>query len=359
VDGGTLTPALDQKQAAMRFLEIASRLGGQVVGPAADFEVRGVTTLEEAGPGWMSFITSARFLDDAKQSRASGFLATAKTVVPDRPCIVLDNVWKGMLFLLNRFHVAPQPPSAIHPTAVIGADVSLGREVSVGPYVVIEDGVVLGDRVRIGAHGLVGRGTRIGADSILHPRVTVLHDCEIGERVILHPGAVIGADGFKYEFIESRLTKIPQIGRVVLEDDVEVGANTTIDRASFTETRVCRGVKIDNLCMIAHNVRIGAGTVIVSQAGIAGSTRVGENCLIAGQAGIADNLEIGDRAKIGAKAGVKNDVPPDVYYLGSPAMPAKHFMRICADLNHLNEMRDRLRRIELRLEKQDEGTQGT
>lgn len=333
----------------LRFGEIAPSVGGTVVGLQEDFVVRGVTTLEEVGPGWVSFVTSARFLDDARRSNASGFLVTPRTVVPDRPCIVLDNVWKGMLFLLERLHVPPPPPATIHPTAVLGARVALGREVAIGPHAVLEDNAALGDRVRIGAGCYVGPGVRIGDDSLLHPHVCILRDCAIGARVILHPGVVIGADGFKFEFIDGRLVKIPQVGRVVLEDDVEVGANTCIDRASLTETRIGRGVKIDNLVQLAHNVRVGAGTVIVAQAGVAGSTRIGEGCLLAGQAGLIDNLTIGDRAKIGGQAGVKDDVPADAYYFGSPAMPVRQFMAIAADLKKLGDMRKRLRELEAKV----------
>jgi UDP-3-O-[3-hydroxymyristoyl] glucosamine N-acyltransferase len=184
-----------------------------------------------------------------------------------------------------------------------------------------------------------------------------MHNCIIGCRVILHPGVVIGADGFKYELIDGNLTKIPQVGRVVLEDDVELGANTCIDRASLCDTRVGRGVKIDNLCQLGHNVIVGQGSVMAAQVGIAGSTEIGEGCLLAGQAGLVDNIKIGNRAKIGAKAGVKNDVPEDVYYLGSPAMRARDFMRISADLNHLSDMRDRLRKLEKRLEETETGQQ--
>ena len=331
------------------FAELAKRLGGQMVGLQEDFVVRGVTTLEASEPGWVSFISSTRFLAQARESKASGFLVTAPALVPDRPCIVLDNVWKGMLFLLNHFYPPPAPQPFIHPTALVGSDVAMGKDVWIGPYVVIEDDAVIGDRVRINAQCFIGRAARIGDDSLLHPQVCLLQGCEIGRRVILHSGVVIGADGFKYEFIDGQLTKIPQVGRVVLEDDVEIGANTCIDRASLTETRIGRGVKIDNLVQIAHNVSVGAGSVFCAQVGIAGSTQVGENVFLAGQVGLVDNIEIGDRAKIGAQAGVKNDVPADVYYLGSPAMPARQFMKIAADLNHLADMRQRLRQIEEKL----------
>ena len=337
---------LDRDEKHITFAEVAQRVGGQLVGLKGDFVIRGITTLEEGRPGCVSFVTNTRFLPQAKESSASGFLVTAMSVVPDRPCIVLDNVWKGMLFLLNHFYPPPRPQSFVHPTALVGSNVSLGNHVSIGPYVVIENDVVVGDRVRVGAHCFVGRGARIGEDSLLHPHVCLLHRCEIGRRVILHSGVVIGADGFKYELIDGQLTKIPQVGRVVLEDDVELGANTCIDRASLTETRIGRGTKIDNLCQIAHNVCVGAGSVFAGQVGIAGSTRIGENVFLAGQVGVVDNIAVGDRAKIGAQAGVKNNVPADVYYLGSPAMPAKQFMKIAADLNHLSDMRRRLRELE-------------
>jgi len=338
-----------QSHTQIIFTEVAQNVRGEVVGLDEDFAVRGVTTLEEAEAGWISFVTSTRHLAQAKQSKASGFLVTAQTAVPGRPCIILDNVWRGMLFLLNHLYPPPAPQSFVHPTAVIGSAVSLGNDVWIGPHVVIEDDTVIGDRTRIGAHCFIGKGCRVGSDVLLHPQVCVLHACEIGNRVILHPGVVIGADGFKYEFIDGQLTKIPQVGRVALEDDVEIGANTCIDRASLTETRIARGAKIDNLVQIAHNVRIGAGSVLCAQVGIAGSARVGETVFMAGQVGVVDNVEIGSRAKIGAQAGVKNNVPEDVYWLGSPAMPAKQFMSIVADWNKLAEMRQRLQEMEARI----------
>jgi UDP-3-O-[3-hydroxymyristoyl] glucosamine N-acyltransferase len=346
VDEKITISELDRDEKRITFAEVAERVGGELAGLDEDFVVKGVTTLEDSEPGWVSFLGTTRFLEQAKASKASGFIVTKRTVVPERPCIVLDDVWKGMLFLLDHFHAPAPPRTFVHPTALVGSNVSLGNDVSIGPYVVVENDVVVGDRVRVGAHGFVGRGARIGDDTLLHPRVTLLARCELGARVIVHPGVVIGADGFKYEFIDKQLTKIPQVGRVVVEDDVEIGANTCIDRASFTATRIGCGTKIDNLVQIAHNVCVGAGSVIVSQAGIAGSTRLGEQVFLAGQVGLVDNIEIGDRAKIGAQAGVKNDVPPDVYYLGSPAMPAKKFMAITADLNKLGEMRKRLRELE-------------
>lgn len=349
MEQGIVIHDLDRDEKHITFSELARRLGGELVGLGEDFVVRGVTTLEEGGPGWVSFVGRARFLAQAQESKASGFLVTKQALVADRPCIVLDNVWKGMLFLLHHFYPPPRPQTFVHPTAVIGSGVSLGNDVWIGPYVVIENDVVIGDRARINAHCFIGRGARVGDDSLLHPRVTIQAGCELGRRVILHPGVVIGADGFKYELIDGQLTKIPQVGRVVLEDDVELGANTCVDRASLTETRIARGCKIDNLCQIAHNVRIGAGTVLCAQVGIAGSTRVGEGCFLAGQAGLVDNIEVGDHAKIGAQAGVKNDVPPEVYWLGSPAMPARQFMAIAADWNKLGEMRKKLRELEQKL----------
>ena len=345
---------LDRDEKRITFSEVAQRVGGELAGLEEDFIVRGVSTLEDSQPGWVSFVGSTRFLAQAQESKASGFLVTRRALVPERPCIILDNVWKGVLFLLDHFHAPARPEPFVHPTALVGSRVSLGNEVSIGPYVVIENDVVVGARVRIGAHCFVGHGARIGDDSFLHPNVCILHNCEIGNRVILHAGVVIGADGFKYEMIDEQLTKIPQVGRAVIEDDVEVGANTCIDRASLSETRIGRGTKIDNLCQIAHNVSIGAGSVIVAQAGIAGSSRIGEQCFLAGQAGLVDNIEVGNRAKIGAQAGVKNNVPEDAYYLGTPAVPARQFMRIVADWNKLPEIRRRLRELEEKLSGEDD-----
>ncbi|MDX1971904.1 MAG: UDP-3-O-(3-hydroxymyristoyl)glucosamine N-acyltransferase, partial [Candidatus Sumerlaeia bacterium] len=221
------------------------------------------------------------------------------------------------------------------------------------------EGVTVGDQSRIEAHCVIGDYVQVGSNCLLYPNVTIYQDCRIGDRVILHSGAVIGADGFKYEFLNGRLTKIPQVGNVVLEAEVEVGANSTIDRAGFSETRIGSRTKIDNLVHIAHNCIIGSDCIIVGQTGIAGSTTLGRGVIVAGQVGIGDHTTIGDGAKIGAKAGLKGNFPAGAELLGSPAVPVDEFMKIYTASRRLPKMLQRLQPLLDQLEAEEKAGDAT
>jgi UDP-3-O-[3-hydroxymyristoyl] glucosamine N-acyltransferase len=237
----------------------------------------------------------------------------------------------------------------LHPTAVIGEGVRMGRDVSIGPYCVIEPGAAVGDRTALGASCYVGHEAVIGDDCRLYPHVTVREYCRIGCRAIVHNGAVIGSDGFGYAKEGARWKKIPQVGIVVLGDDVEIGANTTIDRARFGETRIGNGVKIDNLVQVAHNVIIGDDTAIAAQVGIAGSTRVGARVQLGGQAGVAGHISVGDDSVAGGQAGVTKDVPPATFVSGYPAMPHNEARKMHASLMRLPELKKKVADMETRL----------
>ncbi|MEQ8820416.1 MAG: UDP-3-O-(3-hydroxymyristoyl)glucosamine N-acyltransferase [Sumerlaeia bacterium] len=296
----------------------------EVVKPAAlpDAPITGVTTLAEAQEGQASFLIRAKLRDQAVQSQASVILVPAKMDDGADPRFLpLPDVWAGVLILLHHFHPEPAPRDFVHPTAVVAPSATLGEGVTVGPYCVIKDNVRIGDRVRLESHCVIGEESLIGDDCVLNPRVTLGHGTRLGRRVRIHSGTVTGADGFKYEMVGGRFTKIPQVGSVVIEDDVEIGANCTIDRASFSETRIGARTKIDNLVHIAHNVTIGSDCVIVAQVGIAGSARIGRGVILAGQVGIADNALIGDGVKMAAQTGFPGgEAPPMSQWGGTPAM---------------------------------------
>lgn len=325
----------------LTYADLATRMGAEWLNPpggGASPPLEGIHTLDHAGPRQISFVLKRKFLEDAGRSQAGAFIVAKGLEVEGRPCLPLDQPWRAILFCLKHFHPAPTPEPFIHPSAIVSPQAVLGKDVWIGPLCVIDDGAEIGDRCRIEAYCCIGRGTRIGTDCHLHPRVTILHDCVLGNRVILQTGALIGGDGFKYEVIDGRREKIPQVGSVVIEDDVEIGAGTCVDRASYAATRIGAGSKIDNLVQIAHNVQIGRHCLIISQVGIAGSTKIGDGCILAGQAGIPDNLTIGNNVIIGPQGAPTKDVPDGAQIIGSPAMDGKEFWRMTAATRKLPEM---------------------
>lgn len=332
--------------------EIAQRLGATVEGDGSR-AVDAVAGVRDAGPREIAFVSQDRYAADAETSHAAALIVglawsrrvSAALLRVERPEASFAQVAQWFA------QPAPAPEPGIHPLASVSPGASLGEGVSVGPFAVVEPGARVGDRVVIGAQCYVGHGVRLGADTRLYPQVSVREFCELGERVIVHNGTVIGSDGFGYEVDKQGVrTKIPQIGIVVIGDDVEIGANVTIDRARFGKTRIGHGVKIDNLVMIAHNVIIGDHSVIVAQVGIAGSTSVGAKAILAGQAGVGGHLTIGAGAVIGAQAGVTKDVPPGSYVIGFPAMPQKAAARQHAMVARLPELREKVSDLQKRIE---------
>ncbi len=320
----------------MRLSDIAVRLGGIVTGP--DPEIIGVGEMEGAGPGTIVYAADARALTAAEAGGASALLLPAELEPRSKPAIRVLNGRLAFARLLALFAPPASPAPGIHPTALLGGEVELGGAVHAGPY------VVLGNRVRVGARTVLLAGTVVGDDAVIgedctiHPHVTVGARCELGNRVILHPGVVVGSDGFGYAPGEEGPEKIPHLGRVVIEDDVEVGANTTIDRATLGETRVGRYTKIDNLVQIAHNVRIGRGALIAAQVGIAGSVTLGDGAVLAGQVGVKDHVRIGEGVTVLGQAGVTKDVPAGQMVSGTPAAPHREALLVNALLRRLPEL---------------------
>ncbi len=335
----------------LTLAELARHLGGELEGDGT-VVVHGVAGIRDAQPGEITFVANPRYAPLVATTRASAVIVARAW---DRPAgtalIRVDDPDRAFTEAAALFAPPPPPdPEGIHPTAVIAPTARLGRDVRVGPYVVIEDGAEVGDRTVLMAHVYVGHEVRIGPDCRIYPHVSIRERCQIGARVILHNGTVIGSDGFGYTVDAQGVRhKIPQLGIVVIGDDAELGANVTVDRARFGKTVIGRGVKIDNLVQIGHNVVIGDHSVIVAQVGIAGSTTIGSKVILAGQVGISGHIEIGDGAIIGAQSGVTKDVPPGAIMLGAPAVPMDRFKRINAYMMRLPEFRKQLDELQRRV----------
>lgn len=340
--------AQPQLRAPIPLSQIKEVIGGEVIG-SLDLTVSGISNLEEAGPTDLSYVASDRFLKLALTSRAGAFIVGRPIPEMNRPQLVVPNPAYGFACVAQRFFTEPYRPRGI------AKDFSGGLDVQIGPDPSIWPNVTLGDRVKIGACVTLYPGVFIGSDSVvgddclLYPNVVVREGCTIGSRVILHSGTVIGSDGFGYVQHEGRHHKIPQLGGVIIEDDVELGANVTVDRATLGQTVVKRGTKVDNLVQIAHNVTVGEHTILVAQVGIAGSTVVGHHVMIGGQAGLADHLRVGDFVMIAARSGVNRNVESKQIVAGAPVMPYEVFLKSHAIIPLLPELRHRIRELEERI----------
>jgi UDP-3-O-[3-hydroxymyristoyl] glucosamine N-acyltransferase len=316
----------------MTLKEVAGKIGGEVIGDAS-ITVKTITGLEKAEEGALVWIEKRRFLKAAEATEAAAVIVPPDIEASTKPLVRVKNPRLAFARLAQIFFPPRRYAPGIAETAVVSPDARIGEGVSVQPRAVIEEGVVIGDRAVIGAGAFVGMNSRIGADTRLFPHAVVNDNNVVGERCIIHSGAVIGGDGFGYvPDGEGRNVKIPQVGRVVVEDDVEIGCNTTIDRGTFGDTLIRRGVKIDNLVQIAHNDEIGENTVLCAQVGISGSVKIGRNVILAGQVGIADHVEIGDRVMMAGKSGLaaKKKVGPDQILLGAPARPLREAKKLHA-----------------------------
>lgn len=288
--------------------------------------VRSIAALAAARPGELSFLGNPKYKTEVAATAASLVLlppdyagepaADQQFLFVEKPSVALARICARIEQLLW-----PKPVPGIHPTAVIAADAQVAASATVGPFCVIEAGAVIGERTHLEAQVFIGRNARVGADCWLMPRVTLATECIVKDRVRLQPGVVIGSDGFGYEFVQGRHEKVPQVGHVVIENDVEIGANTTLDRARFSRTVVGEGTKIDNLVQVAHNVVIGNHCMICAQVGISGSTTIEDYVVLGGQAGIAGHLTIGKGSKADGQTGVNSDLAPGSFVKGSPCMP--------------------------------------
>lgn len=333
--------------------QIAEMLNGKLLGPE-DIRIRGVAKIEEAESDQLAFVANVKYTKYLNSTRAGLILVSPGMSTSKAAVIELEDPYTGFIRMIEYFHPKKARPSpGIHPTTVVETSAEIGKDVSIGPFCSIGSNAVIGDRTVIHPHVIVDPGVEIGKDCEIFSHVNLREDTKLGNRVIVQNGAVIGSDGFGFAPGEDGYRKIPQVGRVVIEDGVEIGANTTIDRATLGETIIRSGTKLDNLIQVGHNVVIGRQTVIAAQSGISGSTKVGDRCMIGGQVGLVGHLNIGDRVMIAAQSGLSNDVKAGEIVSGSPARPIQVWRRIEAALNRLPELIKRVRRLE---EHSDSGT---
>lgn len=329
--------------------QLAKTSGGELVGDPS-LQITGAASLAEATPGEVSFFTNRKYISLLRRTRASAVFVPADFAEPMPAAqIRVSNPTKAFEQVVLKF--APKPITlapGIHPTAVIDPSAQLGQRVSIQPHAVIEAGARIGDDTIIGAGCYIGHETTIGSSCLIYPRVTIRERSRIGSRVIIHSGAVIGADGFGFEMVDGRQQKIQQLGIVQIDDHVEIGANTTIDRARFGRTWIQEGAKIDNLVQVAHNVIIGKNTVIAAQTGIAGSVQIGQRVLIGGQVGIIGHIEIGDNTAIGAQSGIPKNISGGAWW-ASPAVPLAEAKQQIAWVRRLGKLFARVKEIEKKL----------
>ena len=320
--------------------QIAAYLQGEIVGNE-NATVHTFAKIEEGVPGAISFLSNPKYTPYLYDTQASIVLVN-KDFVPEhevKPTLIkVDNAYDCLARLLTLYEQSKPKKTGIDPLAFIAPTAQVGKDVWIAPFAYVGEHAVVGDRTRIYPHATVDDGARIGEDCILYAGATVYHDCRIGNRCTLHAGSVVGADGFGFAPTPQGYEKIPQIGIAVLEDDVEIGANACVDRATMGATIIHKGVKLDNLVQIAHNDEIGAHTVMAAQAGVAGSTKVGEWCMFGGQVGVAGHIHIGDRVVFGAQSGVPSSVKSDQRLIGAPPMEEKPFFKSSAIFRKLPDM---------------------
>ena len=330
--------------------EIADLIGGQVEGDGSTI-INSACGIKEAKQGDITFLANSKYQALMKTTGASAIIVPPEVAIPrDKAVIRYEN--PSLAFAKIMETLGPGKityPPGTHPTAVIGKDVKLGKRVSIQAYVVIGDMAVIGDGTIVSAGSFIGKETQVGNMVLIYPHVVIRERITIGNHCIIHSGTVIGSDGFGYATVRGVHHKIPQIGTVVIEDDVEIGANVTIDRARFGKTWIKRGTKIDNLVQIAHNVVIGEDSILVAQTGISGSTVIGKNVVLAGQSGVTGHIEIGDNAIVGGQAGVTKSVPKGVMVSGYPAAPHNKAKKLQALINRLPKLYEKVANLEKKI----------
>jgi UDP-3-O-[3-hydroxymyristoyl] glucosamine N-acyltransferase len=328
--------------------EIATALGAGVEGDPTRI-VTGVAALETAGPDEISLVADSRHVPAARASRAGAFLVPPDIAGLDAPLVRCRSPRRGLADLLLLFHPPIPVAAGVDPSAVVAPGARVDPTAAVGALAVIEAGAVVGPGVKVYPLVYIGAGAEVGEGSVLYPQVVIRDGVRLGRRVIVHPGAVLGADGFGYVLDGGAHRKIPQVGGLLIGDDVEIGANATIDRATLGTTVVGRGTKIDNLVMVAHNVEIGEHAIVAAQTGIAGSSRIGRNVVLGGQVGVGDHVTIGEGAMLGSQTGVASSVAAGEKLLGTYGRPMVQFQRIWVAQGQLPELLRRVRQLERRL----------
>jgi UDP-3-O-[3-hydroxymyristoyl] glucosamine N-acyltransferase len=339
-----------KKTVALSVREVAKLIGGEVVG-RGDRVIKGVASFDQAGPDDITFAASASHKKRVAETEAAAVIVSPDVNEPKKTLVRVENPALAIAKMSALFHPVFRPGTGISQDAHVGNKFRCGTDLCICSGVFIGDGVTLGDRVTLHPGVILGRDVRLGDDVTVYPNVSILERCQVGSRVIIHAGSVIGSDGFGFAFDGKRYHKMPQTGIVRIDDDVEIGACNTIDRATFGTTWIKRGVKTDNLVHVAHNVVVGEDTVLVAQVGIAGSVTIGDRTVIAGQAGISGHVTIGSHVTIGAQAGVAKSIPDGQVVSGTPTMPHRDWLRVANIVPNLPEMKKRIRDLERRMER--------
>ena len=329
--------------------ELAELFEGKVVGDGA-IKIKGLAGIADAQEGQITFLANPKYRSLLSKTRASAIIASEVIEEVKTPFLIVAEPYLVYAKIARLFFLNPYESQGISKDAIISPTARIGKDVTIAPLVYVGKNVVIGDRVTLYPGVYIGDEVTIGDDVIFYPQVTILRDSFIGNRVILHSGVVIGGDGFGYAQEKGRFVKIPQAGSVHIDDDVEIGSNSTVDRAALGKTRIKRGVKIDNLVMVAHNVVVGEDTVIVAQSGIAGSSELGNNVILAAQSGIVGHLKIGDGAIVGARAGVARDISPKTMVSGVPAIPHRDWLKSVTLFSRFPELYEEFRGIKKKIE---------
>jgi len=329
--------------------ELADLVGGEVAGNASIL-IKGVAPLESAAEGDITFITSPKYAHLLKTTAASAVIAPPEMKVEDKDLIVSRNPQLAHAKILTLFNSRPYMAKGIDKRAYIGRRPKISNTVNIYPFAYIGDDVEIGERTVVHPGAFVGNGCIIGSDVAIYPNTTIMDRCLVGNRVIIHAGVVIGADGFGFARDGKRHYKIPQTGIVQIDDDVEIGANTTIDKAASEKTWIKRGTKIDNLVQVAHNVVIGEDSIIVAQAGIAGSSILGSNVVLGGQVAVVDHVKLGNNVMVGGQSGVTSDVNENQVVSGTPAIPHRDWLKASLVFSHLPDMRKMIKELEKKVE---------
>ncbi|WP_419419877.1 UDP-3-O-(3-hydroxymyristoyl)glucosamine N-acyltransferase [Legionella sp. D16C41] len=328
---------------SISLYEIAKLVQGIVIGE--DIIVSSLSPIENIAAGSLVFADSPENLRRAEQSEAAAILTNQQVTHSFKSIVQVDHPFKAFIKLLDIFYPNAMPTTGIHPSAVIAADVKLGKNISIGPYVTIESGTIIDDHCILKSHVSIGKNVKIGRDTTIHSHVTVYDNTEIGQRVCIHASSVIGSDGFGYIFVDGQHLKVPHKGKVIIESDVEIGANTVIDRATLDATCIGSGTKIDNLVQVAHSVKLGQHNILCAFTGIAGSTISGDHVIFAANVGVSDHVQIDDGVILGARAGVppKKHLKAGNVYLGNPARPKEKALEQELGVNRIASMRKNIR----------------
>ena len=334
--------------------EIARLVQGKIRGDD-QLEIRGVAPFEEASPKDISLAADAKYLNRIGESEAGALIVPMTCDAADGNMVLVENPRAAFAKIMACFYPQAKPGDSVSDKANIGEHLSVGQDVQIGPFVSIGNHVSIGNRVAIHPGAVLGDGVTVGNDVVIEPNVVIMERCRIGNRVVIHAGTVIGTDGFGFAQEGERHLKIPQTGNVVIGDDVEIGANNTIDRATFGSTRIGNGVKTDNLVHVAHNVIVGDHTLLIAQVGIAGSVTIGKHVILAGQVGVAPHVVIGDHVMVGPQSGIAKSIPDNQVVTGTPGMPHKHFLKVQRIIQSLPDLRKRILHLEKKLKKPEMG----